>query len=84
MGVKEGELPGLVKGAQEKQVLAWRLRSPSVVSLGWVSERLPMGDESDTGGGGGETDEGPEVVGVAGATRRLIFLHSGTDPLIIL
>ena len=46
VGLKEGDLAGRPKGAKEKQVLAWWLRKRTVVSRGWVSRRLQMGDES--------------------------------------
>jgi len=46
MELKENDLAGLVKGAKEKQVLAWWLRKRTVVSRAWVSRRLRMGDES--------------------------------------
>ncbi len=46
VGLKEGDLAGMAKGAKEKQVLAWWLRKRTVVSRGWVSRRLEMGDES--------------------------------------
>jgi hypothetical protein len=40
------DLVGMAKGSVEKQVLAWWLRKRTVVSRGWVSRRLGMGDES--------------------------------------
>jgi hypothetical protein len=46
IGLAEAELAGLPKGAPEKQVLAWWLRKRTVVSRGWISRRLHMGDES--------------------------------------
>jgi REP element-mobilizing transposase RayT len=46
IGLGEGDLAGLAKGAKEKQVLAWWLRKRTAVSRGWVSRRLQMGDES--------------------------------------
>jgi len=46
VGLKEGDLAGMAKGAKEKQVLTWWLRKRTVVSRGWVSRRLGMGDES--------------------------------------
>jgi hypothetical protein len=39
-------LKTMAKGADEKQVLAWLLRTRTAVSRRWVSERLGMGDES--------------------------------------
>ena len=46
IGLGEGNLAGLAKGAKEKQVLAWWLRKRAPVSRAWVSRRLQMGDES--------------------------------------
>jgi len=44
--LKEQDLRGMAKGATEKQVLAWWLRSKTMVSRKWISERLRMGDLS--------------------------------------
>ena len=43
MGLDEGGVERLPKGAPEKVVLAWWLRRRTTVSLRWVSERLGMG-----------------------------------------
>ena len=40
------DLLGLPKGAKEKQVLAWWLRTRTVVSRDWVSQQLQMGHTS--------------------------------------
>jgi len=41
--LKEEDLPTMSKGADEKALLAWLLRRHSMVSNGWISERLVMG-----------------------------------------
>ncbi len=46
LGLNEGMVEGLPKGAAEKVVLAWWLRRRTTVSLRWVSERLGMGHYS--------------------------------------
>lgn len=43
LGLDEGAVERLPKGAAEKVVLAWWLRRRTTVSLRWVSERLGMG-----------------------------------------
>jgi REP element-mobilizing transposase RayT len=43
LGMKEGELKEMRKGAPEKVVLAWWLREQTTVTLRWVSDRLKMG-----------------------------------------
>jgi REP element-mobilizing transposase RayT len=43
LGLDEGAVERLAKGAREKVVLAWWLRRRTTVSLRWVSERLGMG-----------------------------------------
>jgi REP element-mobilizing transposase RayT len=43
LGLDEGAVERLAKGAAEKVVLAWWLRRRTTVSLRWVSERLGMG-----------------------------------------
>ena len=46
LDLKPRSLKTMAKGADEKQVLAWLLRTRTAVSRRWVSERLGMGDES--------------------------------------
>lgn len=41
--LNESDLRGMLKGADEKALLAWLLRKHSVVSNGWIAERLEMG-----------------------------------------
>jgi REP element-mobilizing transposase RayT len=43
LGLDEGAVERLAKGASEKVALAWWLRRRTTVSLRWVSERLGMG-----------------------------------------
>ena len=43
LGLDEGAVERLSKGAAEKVVMAWWLRQRTTVSLRWVSERLGMG-----------------------------------------
>ena len=43
LGLDEGAVERLGKGAAEKVVAAWWLRRRTTVSLRWVSERLGMG-----------------------------------------
>jgi REP element-mobilizing transposase RayT len=43
LGLDDGAVEQLAKGAGEKVVLAWWLRQRTTVSLRWVSERLRMG-----------------------------------------
>lgn len=46
VGLDEGGLERLPKGAPEKQVLAWWLRRRTTVSRRWIAGRLRMGDTS--------------------------------------
>jgi putative transposase len=46
LDLNEQDLGDMAKGAIEKQVLAWWLRSKTMVSRRWISERLRMGDLS--------------------------------------
>lgn len=46
IGMAKADFTHLPKGAPEKQALAWWLRKRTVVSRGWISRRLHMGDES--------------------------------------
>ena len=46
LGLKDGELDRMPKGAKRKQILAWWLRKETVVSREWISQRLRMGDVS--------------------------------------
>jgi hypothetical protein len=46
LGLNEGLVERLPKGAAEKVVAAWWLRRKTTVSLRWVSERLGMGHYS--------------------------------------
>ena len=46
LGLDEGALPGMPKGAEEKAVLAWYLRKHTTVGRAWIARRLAMGDES--------------------------------------
>ncbi len=43
LGMDEGELVALRKGADEKALMAWLLRRHSVVSNAWIAGRLKMG-----------------------------------------
>ncbi len=43
LGVSEGRLLELRKGAEEKALLAWLVRRNSVVSNAWIADRLGMG-----------------------------------------
>jgi len=40
------QLPNLAKGAPEKRILAWWLRSQTTVTRRWICDQLSMGDES--------------------------------------
>lgn len=46
LGLDEGDLTGMPKGAEAKAVLAWHLRKHTTVGRKWVAQRLAMGDES--------------------------------------
>ena len=46
LGMTEERLRELPKGAPEKQVLAWWLRTRTTVSRAWIAGRLVMGDAS--------------------------------------
>jgi len=73
VGLKEGDLAGMAKGAKEKQVLAWWLRKRTVVSRGWVSRGLAMGEESRVtqGVAAVRRTRGGEVLGWRGRLEQL-------------
>jgi len=43
LGVNRDDLPGMKKGAPEKAVVAWLIRSRTTVGNRWIAERLDMG-----------------------------------------
>ena len=61
LGIKESDLEGKAKGAQEKQVLACWLRKKTVVSRKCVSEKLGMGDLSRLTSAVREVNSGKEI-----------------------
>lgn len=46
LNLDPSQLPSLAKGAPEKRILAWWLRSQTTVTRRWICDQLSMGDES--------------------------------------
>jgi hypothetical protein len=49
LGVRNEELEGRRKGAMEKKLLAWLVKSRAMVSHRWVADRLKMGVAANVG-----------------------------------